>query len=56
MVCNTNPCEYLPALIELETEGERSPAQTFNGEALVNLGGIVLVTRETAEALLSEAA
>jgi hypothetical protein len=31
-------------------------APTYRNEPLVNLGGIVLATRETAEALLSEAA
>jgi hypothetical protein len=31
-------------------------APTYRNEPLVNIGGIVLATRETAEALLSEAA
>lgn len=56
MVCNTKPDEWLKAMADLETEEARTPAQTFKGEPLINLSGMALVTRETAEALASEAA
>lgn len=58
MVCNSNSEAngYFPELIAWETDGERTPAQTYDGQELVNLGGVVLVTRETADALEAEAA
>lgn len=36
MVCNTNPLQFIPALLEWETDGERTPIQTEPNEAVMD--------------------
>jgi len=55
--CNDSACaEWLREQIAMETEGERTPAQTYHGEPLVNLAGVVLVPASRVAELLSEVA
>jgi hypothetical protein len=57
MVTNARTAEWLAAMLEMELEGERTPAQskTYEGKALVRVGD-VLMTQETAAELAREAA
>lgn len=56
MTTNFDTTAWLAEMRAIETEGERTPAQTYQGQPLINLGGVVLVTPETAAALAMEAA
>lgn len=55
MVTNARTAEWLAAMLEMELEGERTPAQTYEGKALVRVGD-VLMTQETAAELQEIAA
>jgi len=46
--------EWLAAMREMETEGATTPAQTYHGEPLVNLAGVVLVPASRVAELLGE--
>jgi len=53
--CNDSACaEWLREQIAMETEGERTPAQTYHGEPLINVGGVVLVPASRVAELLGE--
>jgi hypothetical protein len=47
---------WLDAARADETEGERTPAQTYHGERLVNVAGVALVPESMVAELLSEVA
>jgi hypothetical protein len=47
--------EFIRYCVNDELEGERTPAQTYEGKALVRVGD-VLMTQETAAELAQEAA
>jgi hypothetical protein len=52
----SNPA-WIAAMREMESEGERTPAQrTYRGERLVNLAGVVLVPESMVAELLGEVA
>jgi hypothetical protein len=48
--------QWFHDLIEWECEGERTPAQTYHGERLVNVAGVALVPESRVAELLSEVA
>lgn len=56
MIDNLNPTAWFREHIAMEAEGEVTPAQTYNGERLVNLAGVALVPESMVAELLSEAA
>lgn len=56
MITNFDPIAWLRDQIAMESEGEVTPAQTYNGERLVNLGGVALVPESMVAELLSEVA
>lgn len=56
MVDSYNFEAWIAEHIAMETEGERTPVQTYHGERLVNVGGVVLVPESRVAELLSEVA
>jgi hypothetical protein len=51
-LCNIDPTTWLAAMREIESEGERTPAQTYLGERLVNVAGVALVPESMVAELL----
>jgi hypothetical protein len=56
MVDSYNFEAWIAEHIAMETEGERTPAQTYNGERLVNVAGVALVPESMVAELLTGAA
>lgn len=55
-LCNSDTTAWLREQIAMEAEGEITPAQTYHGERLVNVAGVVLVPESQVAELLSEVA
>lgn len=47
----SNPA-WIAECLAMETEGERTPAQTYHGERLVNVAGVALVPESRVAELL----
>lgn len=51
-ILDSSTSEWLDAMREMASEGERSPAQTYRGEKLVNVKGVALVPESMVAELL----
>jgi hypothetical protein len=51
---DSSNAEWLREQIAMETEGATTPAQTYHGEPLVNVAGVVLVPASRVAELLGE--
>lgn len=56
MVDSYNFEAWIREHIAMETEGERTPAQTYHGERLINVAGVALVPESMVAELLAEVA
>lgn len=52
MITNADTAAWLAECRAMEAEGELTPAQTYNGERLVNVAGVALVPESMVAELL----